>query len=274
MTNRYLEKIAEKQKEGPHPIGSAIAGTLGAGFAAGTIGGIARAAGSMPIVKSMHETPSMDRSTLRKILRDNKDLNTTFSPRKAFGKNDKAYRSSFAGRGPAFFSEEARQFAHSMAKKKYSDPGFIKDKLNRNYVHMGGIDPSSDRRIKNIDIALHELGHARDGIHLGKKLKLVETKIRRVSNRVPGSFIGGAMLQNDNTKDYAWTAPLIKAAPTLRSEAAANYHGYNMIKKHGTKAMQNKFLRIAGKNMLGYSGGALASAAVLHGINKLTNKDN
>lgn len=273
MTNRYLEKIAEKQKEGPHPIGSAIAGTLGAGFASAVVGNAVQGAASMPIMKSMHETPGMDRSTLRKILRDNKDLNTTFSPRKAFGKNEQAYRYSFRGRGPAFFSDDLRKFQAGMMRNAGKDPGFIGDKLHKDYVHMGGTDTFSGKRIKNIDIALHELGHARDFSRLGK-LKGVNSGALIASKFMPGNLVGGAMLQSDKTKDYAWTAPLIKAAPTLRSEAAANYHGYNMIKKHGTKAMQNKFLRIAGKNMLGYSGGALASAAVLHGINKLTNKDN
>lgn len=233
---------------------------------------MAQGVSNIPVMRTLDETPSLDKSTLRKILRDNKDLNTTFSTRKAFGKNDKAYANMFRGKGPAFFSEDLREFTAGVYRKTGQDPGALGDKLHKDYIHMGGTNPFSKGRVKNIDVALHELGYARDYANLGK-LKGINTGALTASRLLPGNLMGGAMLQNDKTKDYAWTAPLITQAPTLRSEAAANYNGYNMIKKHGTKAMQNKFLRLAGKNMLGYSGGAIAGAAVLHGINKIMNKE-
>ena len=78
------------------------------------------------------------------------------------------------------------------------------------------------------------------------------------------------MLTNEKTRDYAWAAPVVTAAPMLRGEAAANYHGYKMLKQHGTSAMKKNFLEnIAGKNMLSYGSGVAAVGLSLHVINKI-----
>ena len=88
-----------------------------------------------------------------------------------------------------------------------------------------------------------------------------------------GAAVGAAMLTNEKTRDYAWAAPAVVAAPMLRGEAAANYHGYKMLKPHATSAMKNKFLQLAGKNMLSYGSGAIAAGLTLHAINKLNKKE-
>ena len=74
--NKYLEKIAEEYSEDRYYANLRAAGAhfLTGGLAA--MGG--NYVGSRPILSSIHQKGNVDKGTLRKILRDNKDLEVTF----------------------------------------------------------------------------------------------------------------------------------------------------------------------------------------------------
>jgi hypothetical protein len=140
--------------------------------------------------------------------------------------------------------------------------------MNHNFVNM----KYEGKTIKNLDVAAHELGHARDAMKFSKAKNMATVAERSLRSVGAGHLAGAAMLQNEKTRDKAWVAPIVGHAATLRSEAAANYHGYKMLKQHGTAAMKRKFLGMAGKNMIGYASKPAAGAAVMYAAGKLLNK--
>jgi hypothetical protein len=268
--NKYLKQIvktAESFKD--RHIGAAAVGTIGGVYAGMAVSGPANG----PISKAMHRDGPMTHGELRKVLKANKDLNTTFSVHRAFkGSPEAAHhvKSHLGKAGPFFAGDEIRQiFSHDPDKGKY----FSKP-MHKNFVNMKL--PGGKGNVKDLTIALHELGHAKD-FNTGSKLLRRAKNISHMGSSFAhksglGVAIGGAMSLSDKTKDYAWTAPVVAAAPLLRSEAAANYHGYQMSKNHISKASRNSFLRLAGKNMLGYGAPVAAAAGAIYGANKLFNK--
>jgi len=275
--NKYLEKIAEK-KEKPDYVAGALKGAGAVG-----VGAVASNLGAIPVLTSLNSKPGTDKSTWKKILKDNKGLNTTFSSTKAFGGNRgaaKAFDEILSKSGPAYANDKVRaslkKFTSSKSIIDYI-PGVkewkeqagnhFNNPMKKNYINMKS--PFTGKKVGNLDIALHELGHAKDFEGKSKFVNSLKQTSYRLSSRAHkmglGAMAGGLMLQNDKTKDYAWTAPIITAAPMLRGEAAANYHGYKMLKQHGTSAMKKKFLTgVAAKNMLSYGSGVAASALALH----------
>ena len=123
--------------------------------------------------------------------------------------------------------------------------------------------------IKNIDATIHELGHAVDFKDF-KAARPLSRVSRLLSTPLAGGAIGGAMLSNEKTRDYAWTAPILSNALTWREEAAANRNAYKMIKAHGRSG--KGFLPTIALNALSYATPAFITGGVLAGVNHLRHK--
>lgn len=266
--NKYLEKIAESFTD--KQMGAATIGTIGGVGAMGVAGHHA----TKPLIKQMRSKGPMTKQELRRVLRHNKDVNVTFSAHKAFG--DKAtaehFKNMMSRHGPFYAGDEIRQRMHSFGVgggKMYHKP------MKKGFVNMK--DFGGKKSVKDLTVALHEMGHAKDFHSGGNKyisaLKRTGHGASTLAHQSGlGILAGGVMSLNDKTKDYAWAAPVVAAAPLLRSEAAANYHGYQMSKNHISKASRNHFLRTAGKNMLGYGAPVAAGAGVIYAANKLMHR--
>jgi len=240
--NKYLEKIA-KNTEGERR--SSLRQSLGGlnFFLPGTA--IAGVAGSALVHKPiMSEVNRADfpihKPTLKKILK-HENLNVTKSPNKAY--------------------KGAINLDHMHEVAKIDSPLLLTKQpgMSKHLVDMKGS--------KNMGVLAHELGHAKatnKGHYQTTNPKHV------VAGSTGGEIVGNLMLLSPHTSGLAWTAPILGSAPNLVSEGVANYHGYDMLKRHGGKEMANKFLkRIASKNMLNYAGRGLGQAAYLYGMHKL-----
>lgn len=265
--NKYLEKIAEEtKKDKKKNMGVLAGGVVGLGSTVASMEG-ARLA-QKPIINALDETPTIDRATWKKIIRSNKDLNVTTSVHGAFkdsgpsnAKRDE-YRSASGSAGPHYFDKDvAKRFGFGDLKKSV---------IRMRHPFTGG-------NVKNTDVGLHELGHAADYRRSSKPVRMAKVysgiASKLVSTTGAGHLAGGVMLGGEKTKDKAWMAPLIAAAPMVESEAAANYHGYKMLKPHGTAAMKSSFRTLAAKNMLGYMTHPTLGAGSLYLANKLFNKE-
>jgi hypothetical protein len=244
--NKYLEKIAKEYSDERKST------NVGLGVGHFFTGGLATVAGSYvgtkPILNSIGKPGNVDKGTLRKVLKANKDLDVTFSSHKAT-KGTKYHHSEVihSDMGPYFIN------------KNHKDLG--RGGLYKNYIHSG--------KAKNLDVIMHELGHA-------KAVKNGDYQLG--SSKLPGhvmtgSGVGSLLLAHPATSGAAWVAPLASVVPMLRSEGLANKHAYNLIKTHGGKPMANKFLKgVAAKNMVGYASGAIANSAYLYGLHRLSKK--
>lgn len=241
--NKYLEKIAKEYSDDRYNANRlAAAGHFFTGDAAAVAG---NHLGIKPITKALGQTGSVDKSTLRKILKDNKDLDVTFSAHKAAkGTRYNASSLKIDGIGPYFMDRDNKNLS--------------KGPLGKNYIHGA--------KTKNLDFIVHEIGHAK-AISQGKYQMSAASASQHLGT---GSLLGTAMLAHPATAGAAWVAPLAASAPGLYSEGLANHNGYKMIAKHGGKPMANRFLRgVAAKNMLGYASAGLANSAYLYGLHRL-----
>lgn len=186
---------------------------------------------------------NVDKRTIRRILKADKNLDVTFSRHKATkgtGWSPKDLNFS----GPAFIEKD--------------NPGLGGKHLNKNYIHTKGL--------KNMDVLIHELGH----LKATKSGKFQSNSHNLNIGSNGGSLVGSAMLLHPETSKYAWMAPLAGVAPVVYSEGVANHQGYKLLKQHGTKLMANRFLKgIAARNMIGYAGGAVTNSAYLYGLHRL-----
>lgn len=129
--------------------------------------------------------------------------------------------------------------------------------FTKNFIGFGSMT-------NNKDVLVHEMGHAEDFSRGNVKLKHLAANVGRKVGTVSG-LVGGAMLASNKTRDYAWTAPWVGAASTLREEFMANKLGYDLIKKHGGNP--RKFLGLAAANMAGYLIKPTLTSATIAGIN-------
>ena len=289
--NKYLEKIAKKDSDNDE--GGGVSGTKrvlgGAGVGiAGTLAGAATTdAVNRNVFKSIHTKGVVDRGTLKKVLK-HENLDTTFSPYRASGGN----RALSTGlivegkkSGPIYVNK------HSVNEDLKRDHPNLNARMNKHFVNMKyspyhnphGWSPGDNRSpVRNLDIAMHELGHAKD-LNNRKKLGFLGIKpglARSLNSPVAhlrGAAVGAALLSNKHTEDLAPVVPLALAVPALAPELRANYHAARMIARHGNKTMAAKYLANLGlKNTLSYGGMAFGTSAGLYAAKKLIklrNKD-
>lgn len=259
--NKYLEKIAE-QKDNEVDIGRRIKGAIG-GLSAGvmTFGSLAQHTGHkvMKMIDDSHSYSNL--GTIKKMMRDN-NLNTTFNNRshnieKNFGKGklDSDFKSTvkYHKGGPGYMPN-----AHITGKGKNFIVGVKNNPGSFSFrgMHFSGVD-SGAKKIVNKDVIMHELGHAKDFMRFGRT--------KTVSN-LAGSFGGAlapALLLNKHTEDYAVPVAALSVIPTLRSEAAANYHAYKGIKAHQGAAAAKGFAKKLLPHQMGTYG--LQAAMVVGG---------
>lgn len=248
--NKYLEKIAEETKSKKlnslQKFGIGYTGLI----AGGAAGGVASQASLKSLGKDLTSKGSVDKATIKKILK-NENLDVTFSAAKSGNRR----------------IESLGRFVGPFAMHKGMTEGLTKNYIGRK---IGPLGPNPDAKIKNLDTIVHELGHIKD-FNSYKNIKSLAT-VRKFSNvgSSVGGLIGAGMLTNDKTKDYAPIAPLVLNAPILHGEAAANYHGYKMLGRHGTKHMQNQFLKkLVTKNTINYLSMPATLGLGLYGAKKL-----
>jgi hypothetical protein len=291
--NRYLEKVAKEyitevrveDTDNGRKLGAAVAGAGTAGIIQGKVG----PALQKPIMNALNKwSPDVSTEVMEKIKEDVlPKTNTTLNIREVGG--NEAYQDFHKGlgahTGPHYASmenmESMRKNFHRMlsAQEQAKKVGYkvlgidyepeYKGQLDKdygpfkkNYIHFGGH--------KNTDVLVHEMGHAVDLNKGNVKLKNLASNFSRRTMGLPSAAVGGAMLASDKTRDYAWMAPWVAAAPTLRDEFAANKEAYKLIKQHGGHA--NKYLKLGGANLLGYAAVPLLSSLALAGINHARKK--
>jgi hypothetical protein len=292
MTNRYLIKIAKEYYNRVEESDPRLSSALGAA----AVGGVAahqlnsRVGGLLQkhvVAPMLDFEPSVPSSVMDK-LRDEtlKATNSTMSLAEAGGSRAavEALHPVMSMNGPAFAPHQSLNFAQKnmhraltfgnrvtkpiqrmltgKATDMYEGQLGGKPTFNKNYVHMGPV--------KNTDILAHELGHAVDYSKGNVALKRGLSTASRILHGAPAAAIGGLALTNENTRDYAWTVPLLAAAPVLREEAAANINAAKLVKQYGgsAKGMRGLF----GRNLLSYSIPAIAASGALAGINHLRRK--
>jgi hypothetical protein len=261
MQNKYLEKIASDKNKDKSKVVSAVGASLLGGFSAGVAGGALQHAVSRKVVSAIsasHSDSGADHHTLRKFMKDNGlHKTTTFNTRKhnvdkmTFSKNPlgKIYKhlASNGAPGPAFLRTRG--------------VGAQKDFVVG--LRNGG------KTVKNADVLMHELGHAKDFQSYGKLKALAPIA------KMPGvsSVATIAALSNDKTRDYAPAVAAIPGALTLREEAAANYHAYKGIKAHKGAAAANKYVRKLLPSQMGsYAVGAAIPVAGAYLAKKIMDK--
>ena len=287
--NKYLEKIAkeyyQKVEEADTRLGSALGGAAVGGFTAHQVnkrfGNVLQKYLVLPMV---HQAPTAPVDVMQRVVEETLPrTNTVLGIMEAGGDPAvaRAYRSIADSAGPHFATHQSlnsmqstmhklhrvqdlvNRAASKITGKQIGEPydnAFAgKGTFNKNYVHLGGV--------RNTDILAHELGHAVDFTTGNTKLKRGISQIGRRIHGIPSAALGGLALTNEKTRDYAWTVPLLAAAPTLREEAAANIHAAKLVRSAGGNA---KLLRgLFGRNLVSYSIPALAAAGALAGVNKL-----
>jgi len=254
--NKYLTKIAKEYFSEEKVKDDRASKKIGQAIITGATAGIAMKGGMKviqePILNALYNgKSSIDPETLEKIKEHTlRATNSTMDIHEAFPL------------GPPKLPKNSGPF--------YMDK-HLAPKAYKNYVHF------PEYKTQNADALIHELGHAVDFNHnvgsLGHKVKIGGGVLSRLTSGVPAAAIGGALLSNEKTRDYAWTAPVIGALPTLHSEYMANHYGNNLLKTHGVSAKGRAgFLGLAAKNMLGYVGAPAIAAGTIAGINHLMRK--
>lgn len=283
--NKYLEKIAKEYVVEEHAetpdwgprVGTAASGVFTAHLVNKHIGSrINRKIGNSLLYRKGGESESTLDKAIHHAL---KATNTTEHAGEVGNLAAKHVVDSLPLPGPAYVDrtgiERAGRLFHRAQKlqtlaskapvlKKFVPPPkeylYEGAKATKNFVHTG-------RGMFNSDATFYELGHAIDMNGSARKAKLLSDKISRGPGRLAGAAIGGAMLSSEKTRDYAWAAPLVAAAPMLRSEAMANIHGHRLIKAHG--GLGKSFKTTAALNLAGYLAGPALASGTLYGLNKL-----
>lgn len=248
LQKKAAEEKKKKEGSGFHPLhalGATIAGSVASLPLA--LAGQHFGKKTMEMVDTAEHAGS-DLHTVRKFMRDNKMRGkTTFNHRMhninkhgVHGMAAEQMHSAMGphgGTGPAMFN----------AKHAGGHGAFIAGV--RKTDHATG----KTHAIKNSDVIMHELGHAKD-FATHTKLKGYGTMVARHPGAA-GAFglATTAALSNEKTRDYAPAIAAIPGLAIMREEGAANYHAYKGIKAHKGAAGANKFLRHAVKNnMLNY----------------------
>ena len=290
MSNIYLEKIAKEYYQQTNAddadktrwIGTAVVGAGTAGLGAKMLNPLFQ----KPVHNiALKGEPQISESVLAKMREDiAKSTGTTFNLSEVGGNPnmENVLRITTGQKGDAYYPKESfskiQRMAHLVGKvsnKVRPFAGPFKDHLpeyhndykdtsrpyTKNYIHS--VFP-------NTDVQAHEMGHAVDYSKGNRAIKSGLSMAGRILHGTPAAAIGGALLGSENTRDYAWAAPLVGAAPVLREEFMANKHGYDLIKKHGGKP--GKFLGLAAANLLGYAAVPSIAAGTLAGINHARRK--
>jgi hypothetical protein len=242
MSNKYLVKIAEKKEESNWQVGKAIPAAM-----MGHVGGKAISmSGLYSGIKTMgaidHPHSEADLGTIKKMIRDNK-LDVSFNTRKH--NIGKAYSDD------SWIHEQHRASIPAHANPVFM-PGF--GKVQKGFI--GGVKDkgffNADKTvIKNKDVIMHELGHAKD-FATHKNLKVGIHHASRL-----GGLASSLALTNKKTENYAVPIAAASTISTLRAEGMANYHAYKGIQAHKGTASANKFLkRLVPHQMGGYLGAA------------------
>lgn len=285
--NKYLEKIAkeyvvEEHVDNPdlgNKVGGAILGLSAANIANKHIGGhVQKYIGKKLLLGKGGESDDVVRRTLKSTLAA---TNSTDIPSEVGNKaaqrvvdilpNAPAYMPASNIDRVGRLLHRAQKFQAGLSKtpvlKRFvPHPGeYVYDgaKATKNFVIHGN-------GAFNTDAVFHELGHAVDLNKGPFKMKMRMDGLSRGPGRFAGSAIGGAMLTNEKTRDYAWAAPLVASVPHLRSEVMANVHGNRLIKAHG--GVGKTFRGTALLNMASYLAGPSLAAGALYGVNKLKRK--
>jgi len=247
VTNRYLDKIASfKKAEDKKDTRQTVLGAY-AGTAVGT-------AAAMPIAKlqqrmfhkTMDSTNHQGAATtkdLKNFIRKN-NLNTTFSPHK--------YTASGSRHGTnPIYSHVAQSMGPSFVPNvdNHKGPSFVNARMN-------------GKAIKNHDITMHELGHAKNWKTFGKHAPSMMKGVGRASQ-----FSGGAgiLAMHEKTRDYALPAYALMQAPRLADETMAHFHAHKFLRKAHGAAAGNKYLRTALPALSTYFGAAAAGALPVAG---------
>lgn len=227
VINQFLKKAAEKVKTpelkkklrySDYDPGATMGTTSAIAGVGGTVGSMVAGESSMGLVNKPGATT---KGTVRRFLKDNPQLGVTFSPHKQ-NKGLKGVSDVWHLVGIP------RKF-----KKDKSNPYYFPTKAfgaKYNYINSP---------VRNLDVAMHELGHAKD---LARRSKLGLIAPNLIAP-IAGTAWTYKMLQNEDTVKYAPAGAIVGMAPTLLAEAQANRHGYNAIKKYQGKASANKFLK-------------------------------
>lgn len=246
MENKYLTKIAEnlEEKKDPHKVnvGKAVGGTF-LGQLAANIPAIVGShyVGQSLLTEGIKEQGAATKSTIKKTIRDN-NLNVTFS--KNVHKN---IDHNFKGPKDIMFHPDAVGNLRYLIGPHYvhlEDQGYKK-----NQIYGGG------RNAKNLDVAMHELGHAMDFQKHGplkRKALMAGHEFTQGKFGLATLAATSAMNTDDRTAPYAVLVPTAAYAPELRSELVANINAYKSIKKYQGRQAANKALKTLGKSFGSY----------------------
>lgn len=249
--NKYLEKIAsatEKDRDYPYTGNKEFALSAAGASAAGVFNSkIVQKIGDKIERGILNLPPEESQQVMDKALNAvSKGTNTTITKEMAtwnnvglsrdtptyWSKQDIRSEISATNRVRKLISGLDKVLGTKMGDSSVEDPEVFKNYLNTSNFH---IEDPGYRRYKNRDVLFHEMGRARD-------LNSGPVRLKRLlsSSHTPKAFkgftsagIGGAMLANEDTRDYAWAAPIVGSLPTLREEYAASKQGLKLIKRHG-----------------------------------------
>lgn len=290
--NRYLEKIAKEYYQETRVEDPSVGNKLGLGAAVATTVGIVNKKIGQTLqnkigLSLLNAEPTIPSDVLKKIEKEVLPAtNSTMNLGEVGGTKEYAkFHDRVGSMGGPHYAAAENMTANAKRLeriRKLTTP--ITDLANR---HLGtdfgfGKEPFFDKAKpytknyvyaglqKNTDALAHELGHAVDLNGKFKGLKLRADRFSRGMTGVKGALIGGAMLGSEKTKDYAWLAPLVGAAPMLRSEAAANMNMLKLVAKHGGNAKGLKGL--IAKNTASYLLAPLITSGTIAGINHLRTK--
>lgn len=261
MMNKYLEKIAEEEKKHKAAkLVSAIGASMIGGASAGTVFGFANHP-VRNIVKNKIESVSdsgSDLHTVRKFMKDNNLHKTTTFNTRTHNIDKNGVGKGFMGK---IYESSVRAHSGGPAFAPTRTTGAKKDFIIGARKH--------GKPIKNSDILMHELGHAKDFQSFGK-LKALSSFIK---NPVTAATATVAALSNDKTRDYAPAVAAVPGLLILREEGAANYHAYNGIKAHKGASAANKFLKRTVPSQMGaYALSVAAPVAGAYIAKKLMDK--
>ena len=284
LAKEYYTRIEESDPRVSSAIGTAVVGGVAAHQLNKRVGNLIQQHAVAPM---LHSEPTVPKDVLDRLRRVTlRATNTTMDIDRAGGHKSMSGIIDVVANanGPAFYpkqslgsmqktlhrvrqlgglvAEPVEKLSGGMVDLHYDNSLAGKPTFNKNYLHLGNV--------KNTDILAHELGHAVDYTKGNTGLKRGVSNVSRILHGTPSAALGGLMLTNENTRDYAWAVPLAVAAPTLRDEAAANLNAAKLVRKYGGNAA--KLRGMFGRNLLSYSVPALAASGALAGVNYLRRK--
>lgn len=256
--NKYLAKIAEDKKKTSYVKSLAI--TAGAGAIGKTVGEAGMLGTQLAMMSKMENSKNTgaNLSTIKHYMKHNDLKDVTFSENK-FKK-------------------------HLGASKGFH--GFLKDQLhdqagvhgNPAYFHAkslgGGKNYVNKHGVKNHDVIMHELGHAKDFKRFGKT-KMTANALSMFASHHPVGIVGqyagaAALAKKKETRKYAPLVPLVAAAPTLINEGKANVNAMKGIHAHkGLKAALKYGKGVGALNTASYWSRPAGLAAGIYSATKI-----